>query len=276
VKHKKILIATDLSKSTLNVISKTLDFAKKTDSSVDIVHIVESSFFDSFDDVDSVYANTVEFLKEHFPMVQKESIHVKKGVVKDDVSKMATELGSDLIVIGSNGESSFIEEMFLGSSTKEIVRSSKIPVLVVKNIHELKYERILALSDFSEGSKGVIEEAATLFPDSHFTLYHSYTLPFESRLSVYGLDHSEAQAYQRSMLSATKENANEFIKSLKGGESKYRYVLKRDGIETQNFREALECETNDLVLIHTTGSFSFIAFDILEASKLDVLMISID
>ncbi|MFW6307179.1 MAG: universal stress protein [Campylobacterales bacterium] len=274
MQNLKILIATDLSDSTLGVISKTLDFAKKTDSEVDILHIVENGFFGGTKDIDAIHKNALEYLDKHIPEVDRSRMHVIEGVVKRDVALKSEEMGANLVVVGSSGESGLIEEFFLGSSTKEIVRSTKAPVLVVKNSNEIKVKKILAISDFSEASKEALEATSRLFPEASFTLYHSYTLPFESRLNVYGLDHSEAQEYQSSIVNATKDSANEFIRSLEGGDSRYRYVLKRDGIETHNFKDANECSTHDLVLIHTTVNFSFIAFDILEASKLDVLIIS--
>jgi nucleotide-binding universal stress UspA family protein len=56
----------------------------------------------------------------------------------------------DLIVMGSHGASGF-HEMLIGSNTEKIVRTSDIPVLVIKNeINEFKAENFVFASDFSK------------------------------------------------------------------------------------------------------------------------------
>ena len=68
------------------------------------------------------------------------------------ISSMATNISADLIVMGSSG-SKGLAEMTIGSNTEKVVRSSSVPVLVVKNNGiNFSSETILFVSDFKEES----------------------------------------------------------------------------------------------------------------------------
>src|SRR5690606_13764389 len=65
----------------------------------------------------------------------------------------------DIIIMGSHGASGF-REMFIGSNTEKVVRTSKIPVLVIKNEHEkFAIKNFVFASDFSQERKQPCQEA---------------------------------------------------------------------------------------------------------------------
>ncbi|MDO4225088.1 MAG: universal stress protein, partial [Bergeyella zoohelcum] len=55
---------------------------------------------------------------------------LKLGIAKDIILEYAKEQQADYIVMGSHGRSG-IYDVFIGSLTKEITKSSPIPVLVI-------------------------------------------------------------------------------------------------------------------------------------------------
>jgi nucleotide-binding universal stress UspA family protein len=68
----------------------------------------------------------------------------------NSISSMAKNISADLIVMGSSG-SKGLAEMTIGSNTEKVVRSSSVPVLVVKNNGiNFSSETILFVSDFKE------------------------------------------------------------------------------------------------------------------------------
>jgi nucleotide-binding universal stress UspA family protein len=61
--------------------------------------------------------------------------------------------------MGSNGASGF-KEMFVGSNTEKVVRTSKIPVLVIKNAHQdFVIKDFVFATDFSEEGRGALDKA---------------------------------------------------------------------------------------------------------------------
>src|SRR5690606_39285832 len=57
---------------------------------------------------------------------------LRLGRTFDLVNEVAISNDVDLIVMGSHGASGF-KEVFIGSNTEKVVRTSEIPVLVIKN-----------------------------------------------------------------------------------------------------------------------------------------------
>lgn len=60
---------------------------------------------------------------------------VKSDLSFSEIKDTCNELNIDMIVMGSHGVSG-LREVFIGSNAEKVVRSSKVPVLVIKNNHE--------------------------------------------------------------------------------------------------------------------------------------------
>ncbi len=77
-----------------------------------------------------------------------------------------------MVVIGNSGETFLLEEIFMGSHTKDIVREVNLPTLVVKNEQKSEYKKILIPTNLSESSKKTIEKTAEFFPNSKLILFN--------------------------------------------------------------------------------------------------------
>ena len=68
----------------------------------------------------------------------------------------------DLIVMGSHG-SEGIKELFIGSNTEKVIRTSKTPVLVIKNEHaHFDIKEFVFASDFKNDNKETYRQAVKL------------------------------------------------------------------------------------------------------------------
>ena len=72
-----------------------------------------------------------EFLNKPYLKEVKHSEMVQNYKIFSEVNQVAEEHKADLIVMGSHGRSG-LGELFVGSNTEKVVRTSTIPVLVVK------------------------------------------------------------------------------------------------------------------------------------------------
>lgn len=78
----------------------------------------------------------------------------------DDVAK---EFHADLIVMGSHG-SSGLKEVFVGSNTEKVVRTSEIPVLVVKHkMSDFHADNVVFANNFNKESIPSFQKAKTMF-----------------------------------------------------------------------------------------------------------------
>jgi len=60
-------------------------------------------------------------------------ILVREGVPAEEILKVAAEEKVDLIVLGSNGSATALDQLISGSVTKDVERGARVPVLVAKN-----------------------------------------------------------------------------------------------------------------------------------------------
>ncbi|MGE4397850.1 MAG: universal stress protein [Sulfurimonas sp.] len=276
MKKFKTLVAIDFSDDSLVVLQKAIDFTKKRDGIVDVVHVVENSFFSPKKDLSYIREHSLKKLNEKFPAINNENFHCVGGKIKNDVAKAAQLLNSDLIIMGKSGETFFLGDAYMGSHTKDIIRSSGVPVIVVKSEHELKYRNILMLTDFSEASVKAIKSVTEIFEGSHIKLLNFYTVPFENRLGSYGFNSSDLAEYQFHLMQESKQKLDSFLNSLQLPQNvNISGKVRRSSLNPKLFEQEVEDINFDLVAVHTTGNISFYAMDILENSKKDVVILKV-
>lgn len=268
------LVATDFSKSSYVVLAKALDFTHAMGGELHVIHVTENSMFSFKKDMETIRQNSYAKLLEDFPTIPEDKFYCVSGRVKTEVAKIASVVGADMIIIGKSGETYFLDELVLGSHTKDIVRNSDIPVLVIKNVQEIEYKTILVPSDLSSASAKTIETLATLFPQSKLRILNFYYLPFESRLNTYGFDEAEVIEYQAKVREESEINLHKFVSSLNlPSTADIATSVRRSSLNAELFNQEVEDIDFDLLAMHTTGSVSFYAFDLLETSKKDVILL---
>lgn len=146
---KKILVPTDFSKPAQIAIDVAADIAKKANSQLILLHVVEEASGTSFNitgevDVSSGWedkmftmklierskkqmAKAVEGLKDAGIRVKQE---LRVGTAFHGMRDIITEQKVDLVVMGTAGHAK-LEEMIIGTNTEKVVRHSKCPVLTV-------------------------------------------------------------------------------------------------------------------------------------------------
>ncbi|MCW8895570.1 universal stress protein [Sulfurimonas sp.] len=272
----KTLVAIDFSDDSLKVLQKAINFTKKFDGSVHVVHVVENSFFSPKKDLSYIREHSIKKLSEKFPDINDKNFHCVNGKIKNEIAKAAQILNSDLIIMGKSGETFFLGDTYMGSHTKDIIRNSFVPVLIVKNDHELKYKNLLLLTDFSNNSKEAIKKVVNIFPSLNIQLLNFYQVPFENRLNTYGFNDTDIAEYQFSLMQESRQKLDTFIDSLElPKDIKISGNVRKSSLNPKLFESEVEDINFDLLAVHTTGSVSFYALDILENSKKDVVILKV-
>ena len=169
---KKILVPTDFSEQADFALKVGADLAKKHNAQIHLLHMVELPMHQII--ATSNYSELPEaifFMKvahKNFEesLEGKEYLddldiyeHIKFNDISVGIAEMCEENEFDLIVMGSHGTSG-IKELFIGSNTEKVVRSSKIPVLVIKNKHdEFNVDNFVFASEFKDDSKDAYVQA---------------------------------------------------------------------------------------------------------------------
>lgn len=145
---KKILVPIDFSENSENALQIAAQLAKKFNSEIYLLHMIELPANMS-NPVGETRSNDLpealgfmKLAKKRFTEILSrpylKGIKVREIVefhqAFDGIMETSKEHGCDFIVMGSKGASGF-KEMFIGSNTEKVVRTSEIPVLVIKNAH---------------------------------------------------------------------------------------------------------------------------------------------
>lgn len=167
---KRILVPTDFSEHAEDALKIAAQIAKKTNSEIIILHMLElpGQMNDAIMGGVSI-PETMLFMKKANEKLDEiadrpylEGISVTE-IVKIDktihgISQISKENDIDLIIMGSHG-SSGVQELLIGSNTEKVVRNSDIPVLVIKkDISNFNASTIVFASDFTEESKKPFEK----------------------------------------------------------------------------------------------------------------------
>lgn len=181
---KRILVPTDFSVHANYALKVAAQIAKKNGSEIILLHMLElpgqnSDALGAGSDIPEImfFKNrAIEKLGDVHNSPFLEGISVSEVIqfekAFDGIINIAKKNNVDCIIMGSHGASGF-REMFIGSNTEKVVRTSDVPVLVIKNdIPNFTADTMVFASDFSEEIKKPFRQLlsfASLF-NSHLRL----------------------------------------------------------------------------------------------------------
>ncbi|HAT54291.1 MAG TPA: universal stress protein UspA [Lactobacillus sp.] len=142
--YKNILAPVDGSKATEPVLEKAIEVAKRNDTHLDILNVLEvNQFSDSYGGAVSgdVIYRLVEDVQNRLESLKKQAekagvtdvdIHVRFGNPKPVISReFPHDHGNELIVMGTTGLNA-VERLMVGSVTNYVSRNADVDVLIVK------------------------------------------------------------------------------------------------------------------------------------------------
>ena len=153
---KKILYATDLSDNSAYVFRYAVNFAKKHDAGIIILHVLEpmsattkaiTHSYLTKEEVKKISEENSAYVKDHIKKQLKifyekefkkdpdiadrvESIELCGGFPPDVILRKADEFNCDVIVMGTHGKG-IIRNTLLGSSSKRVLRRTRKPVFII-------------------------------------------------------------------------------------------------------------------------------------------------
>jgi nucleotide-binding universal stress UspA family protein len=139
---QKIVLATDGSEYSANVVKYAIELAKISEAKIYAIYVVDTGVFTSIP-MDVAWTNMYELLKQEGNVatnqveseamaenIEVESITVE-GHPAEEIIKLAEDKSADIIVMGTLGKSG-LDRFLLGSVAEKVSRTSKIPVMIVR------------------------------------------------------------------------------------------------------------------------------------------------
>lgn len=167
---KKIIVPVDFSNHSEYALKATAILAKKHHAEILALHMLEIGAVTMSESASQLQEMTIfhlklaeknfkNFLKKEYLKELKVTPIIKHFKVFSEVNTIAEENNADMIIMGSHGSSGF-KEIFVGSNTEKVVRSSSVPVLVVKKEQQsLNFDDVVFATDFSESSINAYQKA---------------------------------------------------------------------------------------------------------------------
>ncbi|WP_347374937.1 universal stress protein [Aequorivita sp. Q41] len=171
---KKILVPVDFSKHSEYALEVAASIAKKQSAEIVAIHMMGLSeavltrdeskeIFEAMYYMKLAEKRFIDFLDKDYLEGIKVTDAVHNYKIFSELNDLARDFGADLIVMGSHG-SSGLKEVFVGSNTEKVVRTSEIPVLVIKHRAENFNPQLgIFACDFLESSIGPYKRAQKLF-----------------------------------------------------------------------------------------------------------------
>jgi len=188
---KKILVPVDFSEHSEYALEVAAQIAKQKNAELIVVHMLGiSEVIISHDDPieirEAIYYLKLakkrfsEFLVKDYLKGLKVTDMVHNYRVFREINDVALKVDADLIVMGSHG-SSGLSEVFVGSNTEKVVRSSEVPVLVIKKRRKnFQFENVVFACDFDMDNIEAYRKAMKLCKQFDATVHLLYiNLPAE-------------------------------------------------------------------------------------------------
>ncbi|NJN49922.1 MAG: universal stress protein [Polaribacter sp.] len=193
----KILVPIDFSKSSEFACKMASKIAKKSNSSIYLLHMIElpsgivdmgagSNFSipESMLYLRKIKDRILEYKEMYFSKNKEVHHAIKFQHPFDGILKYTEKINPDLIVMGYKGHSEF-EEILIGSNTEKVVRTASIPVLVVKRDEEkINIKDIVFASSFNKADEIVVLEKVQKFANAFKSKIHLLTVNTQPNLKA--------------------------------------------------------------------------------------------
>ena len=244
----KILVPVDFSEKSNYAVKMAAKIGKNIEAEIYLLHLVElpSGIVDMGAGSNFSIPESMMYLRK----VKEKILDLKATYFHDDqivrysikfqnpfegITDYVKKINANLIVMGSKGVSDF-EEMIIGSNTEKVVRTSTIPVIVVKaDSKKFKFKKLVFALNYDDENKGA------------FVDFLNFAKQFKTEIHL--LKINTASSFENSFI--TKEKIKNFIKD---------FDLPKNTIHIHNDESVVKGITNfakeieaDLIALTTHG-----------------------
>ena len=185
---RAILLASDLGPRSDRALDRAVLLAQAWDARLVVAHVVEGDPVAAeamllrdppswYRGTDPVRAAEKQLLDDASARGVQVTLRVERGgPVATRLLQVADEEGCGLVVAGV-ARAGGLGRLVPGSTVDQLVRRSRLPVLVVRRRTHGPYRRMAVASDWSPSSEHAFRTAVALFPDLAISVLHGYEVP---------------------------------------------------------------------------------------------------
>lgn len=223
---RNIVAAVDKFPQDEPVLLRAAEIARTHGAKLTIVHVIESLTGFAFVSTDLRRIQHQMRLDAH----QRIEAAIAKWVVGVDeidiciengeapsqrLTDLSDEINAALIVMRAHQRDSMLEKI-IGSTTDRVIRTSRVPVLVVKRPVTQAYQRAVVSIDTSDDSNALVPIMVTLFPLIKLCLMHVVyiSIQFEEAMRRAGSGQASISAHHDALILRANTHLSELSKTL--------------------------------------------------------------
>jgi nucleotide-binding universal stress UspA family protein len=194
----QILAATDFSTRSNRALRQAGLLAQPGNAQLHIVHVVDDDQPDEWVRMEKREAERI-LNEQTGSMPELMNVQTRLMVVTGDpfdgILRAAADVNADLIVMGSHRKQ--LLDIIVGTTIERVIRKGHLPVLMVNNEAQRKYENVLAPVDMVDASADALRVATTtgLISDSRATLLHAFMPLAKGKMFIGGADQATIDSY---------------------------------------------------------------------------------
>lgn len=280
---KTILLATDLSARSDRALDRALALAAQWKARLIVLHVLEEADSGLPDPgrplpswrrpPDPLAAAKRRLLADLGAAAKDLTVMIEEGDPADAIARVAERTGCDLIVAGT-ARDELLGRFSFGGVLDRLLRSSRVPVLVVKRRVRGPYRKIVVASDLSDSSRHALDAAAHLFPKEKISFFHAYETVLAGRMV-------DMDTYQQGYRKSVERDVERFLEEASTPAGwKRPNILIEQGVPSTLLRDYAQEKEVDLVVLGTHGRSAVfeiflgsVAKQIMEDAPCDALVI---
>lgn len=278
-----ILVATDFSTRSDRAIRRASLLARRAGAVLTLAHVVD-------DDqpqrrVDAERGTAMALLNEYAASIRDiEGVTCNPRVVSGDASQAivdtTVEVRAGLTVIGAHRRR-LPRDIFLGTTAERTIRTSRVPVLMVRAVPAQEYRRILVGVDLSDNSAQALHvtERLRLGGGLETTVLHVFDAPGIALMMRPSVSKDDLTAYLAREGNAAKEQLDRFLADQRSAPT-LRLVRPQKSSTAGVLLDTAGETSADLIIVGTHGRTGIaklllgsVAEEILRDSEIDVLTV---
>jgi len=233
---KTIIAAIDLERGTNAVLSRAFLLAKAAGARLIVLHVIETpdhwpgaGEYDPAGHIRREAQAAIETVLDGRDRPRDTEIELCFGRSHASIARIAAERDASLILIGP-GNARTLREKILGSTADRVLRTARVPVLIVRKAASKPYGSMVVATDFSDPSKRAVAAAVRLAPEARLQLVHVIETPltFQQAMMRAGTSQAEIDRYEAATAEKAADNAAEFARSLPACENAQVRILRGD------------------------------------------------
>ena len=279
---KNLLIATDLTPRSDRALYRAIKLAADYNYDLHILHVVDEDLPDKTADI--VRSEAIESLEEQIRPYKrkiKNKVNIKVVIAKhyEAILSEADRIKARAIVLGTQKDKT-LKEFFIGSTAERVIRSTNIPVLVVKRASQKKYKKVIVAIDFSVYSRKCLEYAMEFFTNEQIYLVHSYNIPYKHIISSSHTSKKVKRGEYKQFVEKIQNEMSKFLGTIDKNTDNLNIIIKEGPVLARLNNEIKNIKA-DLFVMGTHGrtgvSRAFlgsVAENMLITAKCDVVLLS--